>query len=106
MCEKSSNPPAILPPEIVTRLNKLTPEQLQEVARLAGDLAESKERTAHLEERNENKRAEGDEDPPENVPRKATTTIKEINGNRYYYWQWRDGEKVKSEYKGPVDPDT
>ena len=42
---------------------------------------------------------------PDDVPAKATTTIKEINGNRYYYWQWRDGEKIRSKYKGPVNPD-
>jgi hypothetical protein len=29
----------------------------------------------------------------------------EINNNRYYYWQWREGEKVKSKYKSPVNPD-
>lgn len=43
---------------------------------------------------------------PDDVPAKATTTIKEINGNRYYYWQWRDGEKIRSKYKGPVNSDT
>ena len=40
---------------------------------------------------------------PEDVPPKATTTIKEINDNRYYYWQWREGDSIKSKYKGPVD---
>ncbi len=35
-------------------------------------------------------------------PRKATITIKEINDNRYY-WQWREGHKVTSKYKGPVN---
>jgi len=30
-------------------------------------------------------------DRPDSVPAKASTTVKEINGNRYYYWQWRDG---------------
>ena len=45
------------------------------------------------------------DDVPDGVPGKATITIKEINGNRYYYWQWRDGEKIRSKYKGPVDSD-
>ncbi|GAB7095352.1 hypothetical protein JCM30237_25050 [Halolamina litorea] len=43
------------------------------------------------------------EDRPEGVPAKASTTIKEINGNRYHYWQWRDGDKIRSQYKGPAD---
>jgi len=37
------------------------------------------------------------------VPGKASLTVKEINGNRYYYWQWRDGDAVRSKYHGPVD---
>jgi len=41
-------------------------------------------------------------DRPDSVPAKASTTVKEINGNRYYYWQWRDGEKIRSQYNGPV----
>lgn len=39
---------------------------------------------------------------PDGVPSKATIVIKEINGNRYYYWQWRDGEHIRSKYEGPV----
>jgi hypothetical protein len=45
------------------------------------------------------------DDLPDDVPGKATITIKEINDNRYYYWQWREGEKVTSKYKGPVNPE-
>jgi hypothetical protein len=41
---------------------------------------------------------------PEGVPSKATRVVKEINDNRYHYWQWRDGESVKSKYDRPVDP--
>jgi len=37
--------------------------------------------------------------------RKATITIKKSNDNRYYYWQWREGNKIKSKYKGPVNSD-
>ncbi len=28
--------------------------------------------------------------------------MKEINDNRYY-WQWKEGKKIKSKYKAPVD---
>jgi|AntRauTorcE11898_2_1112593.scaffolds.fasta_scaffold03449_4 hypothetical protein len=44
-----------------------------------------------------------DGDLPDGVPGKASITVKEINENRYYYWQWRDGDAVKSKYHGPVD---
>jgi hypothetical protein len=43
------------------------------------------------------------DDRPDEVPGKATVVIKTINDNRYYYWQWREGEKVKSKYAGPVN---
>ena len=42
---------------------------------------------------------------PEGVPSKATRVVKEINDNRYYYWQWRDGDAVKSKYDRPADPE-
>jgi hypothetical protein len=43
------------------------------------------------------------DDLPDEVPTKATITIKEINNNRYYYWQRREREKIKSKYKGAVN---
>lgn len=41
-------------------------------------------------------------DRDDDVPAKATLTTKTIKGNDYYYWQWRDGDEIKSEYVGPV----
>ena len=57
------------------------------------------------EEPNQDEVEERPDDLPDDVPAKATITIKEINDNRYYYWQWREGDQVKSKYKGPVNPD-
>jgi hypothetical protein len=99
-------PPAGLPTELVEALNDCPPEQLREVAHYAEGLAEHKEREARLEEESAEKDIEEQPDNiPDDVPSKATITIKEINDNRYYYWQWREGEKVTSKYKGPVNPD-
>ncbi|WP_449271564.1 hypothetical protein [Haloferax denitrificans] len=68
------------------------------------ELAEYKEREARLEEEPpEGEFEERSDDLPDDVPTKATITIKEINDNRYYYWQWREGDKIKSKYKGPVN---
>jgi hypothetical protein len=106
MYDDSPTPPADLPTEIVDTLNGYSPEQLQDVARYAEALAEHKARQARLEEESEDGEIdERPEDLPDDVPTKATITIKEINDNRYYYWQWRDGERVRSKYKGPVDPE-
>ena len=91
---------------VINTLNDYSHELLRHVARYADELAEYREREARLAERDdENEVEERPDDLPNDVPSKATITIKEINDNRYYYWQWRDGEKIRSQYKGPVNPD-
>jgi hypothetical protein len=106
MPSEPPTPPTSLPTEIINTLNELTPEYLQDVATYAEALAEHREREARLkEDANQNEVEERPNDLPDDVPAKATITIKEINDNRYYYWQWRDGEKIRSQYKGPVNPD-
>lgn len=99
-------PPADLPTDIVDPLNKCSPKQLRQVAQYAEEVAEHKAREARLEEESDtNEHEERLDDLPDDVPSKATITIKEINDNRYYYWQWREGEKIRSKYKSPVDAD-
>ena len=106
MSYEPPTPPAELPTEIVDTLNGYSPDQLEHVARYAEELAEHKAREARLEEKSKDDEInERSDDLPADVPSKATITIKEINDNRYYYWQWRDGEKIRSQYKGPVNPD-
>lgn len=96
--------PAELPTDVVDTLDDYSPELLRHVASYAEDLAEYRERAARLAEREEEDEVEErSEDLPDDVPTKAT--IKEINDNRYYYWQWREGDRIKSKYKGPVNPD-
>ncbi|WP_226483181.1 hypothetical protein [Natrinema amylolyticum] len=104
MSYEPPTPPASLPTEIVNTLNESTPERLRDVATYAEELAEHREREARLEKpADQDEVEEQPDDLPDDVPSKATITIKEINDNRYYYWQWREGEKIKSKYKGPVD---
>ncbi|SEO74325.1 hypothetical protein SAMN05216388_10185 [Halorientalis persicus] len=106
MSYEPPTPAAELPTEIVETLNGYSPDQLQRIARYAEELAEHKARKARLEnEPDENEINERTDDLPDDVPSKATITTKEINDNRYYYWQWREGDKVKSKYKGPVNSD-
>ena len=106
MSYEPPDPPPSLPTEIVNKLNDSTLEQLRDVAMYAEELADHKEREVRLEEDSgEDEIEERPDDLPDDVPSKATITIKEINDNRYYYWQWRDGEKIRSKYKAPVNPD-
>jgi len=103
MSYEPPTPSAELPTDIVNTLNGYSLDQLQHVARYAEELAEHKAREARLKEESEDDEI-GDRpnDLPDEVPSKATITIKEINDNRYYYWQWREGEKIESKYKRPV----
>ena len=106
MSYQPPTPPAKLPTEIVNTLNESTPEQFREIATYAQALAEHKERENHLEESADQNEVVGrPDDLPDDVPAKATITIKEINDNRYYYWQWQEGDNVTSNYKGMVNPD-
>jgi hypothetical protein len=105
MAEEPPTPPASLPPETIETLNGYEPERLRDVAEYADQLAEHKEQVGRREEREEDNGTEQPEELPEGVPSKATITVKEINDNRYYYWQWREGDTVKSKYKGPVVPE-
>ena len=99
-------PPSELPTGVVNTLDDYSPEVLRHVARYADELAEYREREAPLAEKaEEDEIEERPDDLPDEVPSKATITTKEINDNRYYYWQWREGDKIKSKYKEPVDPD-
>ena len=105
MSYEPPTPPSELPTDVVDTLSDCSPELLRYVAQYAEELAEYREREARLKETD--KRQETEERPddlPDDVPSKATLTIKEINDNRYYYWQWREGDKVRSKYKGPVNP--
>lgn len=95
-----------IPSDIVAALDDSDVETLCEVANYAEALAEYREREARLRDAEEDEVeevAERPKDLPDDVPTKATITVKEINDNRYYYWQWRDGEKIRSKYKGPVN---
>lgn len=104
MSDEPPRPPVEMPVDIVDTLNGCDSEVLRVISKYADELAKHKEREARLNEDGDNSEDRLD-DLPSEVPTKATITIKEINDNRYYYWQWRDGDKIRSKYKGPVNPD-
>ncbi len=80
----------------------MSPDELRRIASYAEELAKYHEHEARLDEEDDGDQVEETpDDLPDDVPSKATITTKEINGNRYDYWQWRDGDQVKSKYKAP-----
>lgn len=126
MSDDSPTPSTALPPEIRDILEESTPDQLLDIAEYSDALAGYKEKQTgvkanqieddqddsdaaaekHAEDRPPKDQPLEDrssEDRPDGVPAKASTTVKEINSNRYYYWQWRDGDRIRSQYKGPVE---
>jgi hypothetical protein len=97
--------PPELPAQLVEQLDNCDVETLRAAANYAEALAECRERETRLHDADKDNAEGVDERPddlPNDVPTKATLTVKEINDSQYYYWQWRDGEKIKSKYKGPV----
>lgn len=99
-------PPANAPDDVVDALDDLDRDSLRQFARYAEALADRRERPASGDDERSDDEATGQAaDRPADVPGKATVTTKEINDNRYDYWQWRDGDRIRSKYKGPVDPD-
>jgi hypothetical protein len=98
-------PPATLSSTTIEALNSCSREELHDAVRYAESLLEHEQRLDSDTDTDDEAEPDRDEDLPEDVPSKATITIKAINDNRYYYYQWRDGERIKSKYKGPVDSD-
>ena len=97
-------PPGTLLSGIASGCSSLSADQLRELAKYAESLAEYRERKTRLESEDES----SDEAPdgrPDEVSAGASVTIQENNDNRYRYWQWRDGDKIKSKYIGPANPD-
>ena len=95
-----------VPDDLEDRLEELSAEQLDDVARLA----EEQRRQQRIDEKEEGEVGEREAtdvrgDPmPSDVPAKVTLTKKTINDNDYYYWQWRgENGKVKSKYKSPIN---
>jgi hypothetical protein len=57
-----------------------------------------------VDELNRNGTPEFDPRQYEGVPSTASVTVKETcEGYKYYYWQWRDGDSIRSKYIQPVD---
>lgn len=103
MTEAPPTPDGV-PSEVVSTLASCSPAQLRDVAAYAAALADHRER-AEEADGPETERASEAPDRPADVPAKATITTKEINDNRYHYWQWREGDSVRSKYEGPADGD-
>jgi len=104
-------PPASIPQYILDGLDRQDAQTLEEISRYAEDLAAAKEAEAEAELEDDDEEvvredSEDVDDLPDDVPSKASVVVKNINSNRYYYYQWREGSKVKSKYKAPVNPDS
>lgn len=113
--ESEPTPPESAPKYLREGLPKQDPDTLRAIAEFAEAHAEFQEQ--QMEEQLEEESVD-DQFPPEGwdeaeweatmdeveAPEKATLTVKTINENDYFYFQWRDGDSVKSEYVAPVDP--
>lgn len=110
------SPPPELPKYLREGVDRQGPELLQELAVYAARLAAWRAAEAEVEG------ADPDDVPDEWAgdewdevveeareqaglpPEKGTLTTKHIDDRDYYYLQWREGEKIKSQYVAPVAP--
>jgi Ni/Co efflux regulator RcnB len=113
MAESNSAAPSLpssIPDELGSSLQCQDIATLEAIAKYAQALADAQCEAEAIEESNQTEdpddeqSAEDSDARPEEVPTKATVVTKTINGYDYYYWQWRDGDNIKSKYKAPVNP--
>jgi hypothetical protein len=93
------------PKYILNGLEKQSPKTLREIAQIASEIAERTEQQLEKELEEQAVDNQLDDLDRQDAPSRATLTTKKINGNQYYYWQWREGKKIKSEYIRPVNPE-
>ncbi|SEQ02836.1 hypothetical protein [Natrinema salaciae] len=80
-------------------------EELEAVIQYAESLLEYRRQNLQpQDDADENRRSTNIDDLPRNgAPERATLTKKQIDGQEYYYWQWRENSTVESAYCAPVD---
>jgi hypothetical protein len=94
-------------PTVPSELDRVGREAVRELA--DRDPATLRAASAYLEElaawKAQGEDGEGDapeddagpETYPDGVPERATVSVTEISGTEYYYYQWRDGDEIRSE---------
>jgi len=113
--------PSSMPKYIREGLDKQSAEALRTIAGYATKLAN------HREEQKQRELEEGADQDVDETPEewdddrweeeleearekadltgsRGTLTTKTIEGRDYYYLQWRDGDKIRSQYVAPVTP--
>jgi len=113
--------PSNLPQYLIDGVEKQSPDNLRDLARYTERMADWMEAEAQRELEAQADRSttetpdEWDDDEWEDavddardeadIPAsKGTLTTKTIDGRDYYYLQWREGSKIKSQYVAPVTP--
>jgi len=109
--DERPDPPAGIAQYILNGLDRQSPEELRTIADYADQLAawEANQQATEQEQADADdqddvvaERETVDDERPDGVPGKASVVVKEIDGNRYEYWQWWEDGGTKSQYKGPV----
>ncbi|ELY99822.1 hypothetical protein C482_10062 [Natrialba chahannaoensis JCM 10990] len=99
-------PPAALDDGLVEALETQDSETLLSVAEYALSLAEWKESLAADEaspSTSQQPSPESSSESPPSVPDRAVVSVVEIAGERYRYYQWREGDEIRSETERLAD---
>lgn len=117
----SPEPPSSIPKYLREGLEKQSAEDLRTIAAYATELANHREEETEreLEEAADQdvdetpdeweddeweEELEGAREKAELPEGKGSLTTKTIDGRDYYYLQWREGDKIRSQYVAPVAP--
>ncbi|MFC4541810.1 hypothetical protein ACFO5R_07700 [Halosolutus amylolyticus] len=76
-------------------------ETIRSVAAYVDDLASWAERRDEHESESDAERPDDADSPadvpvPSGVPDTATVSVEEVAGTTYYYYQWREGDEIRS----------
>ncbi|UHQ95424.1 hypothetical protein [Haloterrigena alkaliphila] len=85
--------------EALATLEDLNADQLRAIGRYLETLAAWSDSSTDGDAGDDSDTGDGpDADPdfPEGVPEAADVTVKEIAGTTYYYYQWREGDRIES----------
>jgi len=114
--------PSDLPKYLGEGVEKQSPERLRDLIEYADQMADWKEAQADRELEEQAEKEDVDTTPDEweqqewkevvddardeadIKPGKGTLTTKNIDDRDYYYLQWREESKIKSQYVAPVNP--
>lgn len=85
------------PPELTAISDELRDELTAHDGATLRAVSDYLEELAAWKDHHDSEDAADPETYPDGVPERATVSVTEIAGTEYYYYQWREGDEIRSE---------